>query len=325
MEVVRYHSTEHVNLWDQFISEARNTTFLFYRNFMDYHADRFNDHSVLVWHEGHIVACLPANEVSKTEICSYEGLTYGGLVVKNNLKLPLIIQVFSQVLEYYYQCGFQTLRYKAFPRLYNLLPSDEVDYCLFLVNAILYRKDVALAIDKRCTFEISGNYRREAKKAFSNGIRIRESDNFSLFWESILVPNLKNKFGVLPVHTAEEMILLKDRFPENIKLFTAFSSDNEMLAGVVIFDNKAVAHCQYIASTLKGRAEGALNALFIELITNEFPDRVYFDLGTVNEKQGRALNFGLLAWKERLGARSYSHDFYTIKTESFRLLNVDET
>jgi len=36
-------------LWDNFVSEAKNSSFLFYRNFMEYHQDRFEDHSLLLF------------------------------------------------------------------------------------------------------------------------------------------------------------------------------------------------------------------------------------------------------------------------------------
>ena len=44
------------------------------------------------------------------------------------------------------------------------------------------------------------------------------------FWE-ILDTNLKNKYGVAPVHTLSELQLLQSRFPQNIKLYLAYKDD----------------------------------------------------------------------------------------------------
>ena len=40
MTIIPY-SINRKEVWDQFIAQSKNGTFLFQRNFMDYHADRF--------------------------------------------------------------------------------------------------------------------------------------------------------------------------------------------------------------------------------------------------------------------------------------------
>ena len=50
--IVRYDAAQRV-LWDDFVENARNATFLFKRDYMDYHADRFADHSLIVRKGGH--------------------------------------------------------------------------------------------------------------------------------------------------------------------------------------------------------------------------------------------------------------------------------
>jgi hypothetical protein len=46
--------------WDEFVARAKNGTFLFFRQYMDYHADRFHDHSLLFFEENRLLALLPA-------------------------------------------------------------------------------------------------------------------------------------------------------------------------------------------------------------------------------------------------------------------------
>ena len=47
--------------WDDFVGRARNSTLLHLRSYMDYHADRFQDASlVMIDDKDHIVALLPA-------------------------------------------------------------------------------------------------------------------------------------------------------------------------------------------------------------------------------------------------------------------------
>jgi hypothetical protein len=61
--------------WDAFISASRNGTFLLQRGFMDYHADRFTDHSLLFFRDEKLIALLPAEEREGT-LTSHGGLTY---------------------------------------------------------------------------------------------------------------------------------------------------------------------------------------------------------------------------------------------------------
>jgi hypothetical protein len=312
----RFKFNEDEVLWNQFLTQSKNSTFLFNRNFMDYHKDRFNDHSLMIFDENdNLVSCFPANEKNKTEIVSLSGLTYGSFIFEAKLKLPIIINVFKLVLKYYSELGFEVIYYKAFPRIYNTIPSDELDYCLFLSDAKLYRRDTAIVINQENKIKYSGNIRREAKKAANSGIIISESEDFELFWNDLLIPNLIQRFGVNPVHTTHEIQLLRNIFPENIKLFLAKQKD-EILAGTVFFITENVAHCQYIAASDEGRINGALNLLFITLIDDKLRSKKYFDFGIVNESEGKSLNFGMLSWKERMGGRTISHDFYRITTSN---------
>ena len=47
MEIHRYEPTDKTS-WDKFVQGSKNGTFLFLRDYMDYHSDRFDDHSLMV-------------------------------------------------------------------------------------------------------------------------------------------------------------------------------------------------------------------------------------------------------------------------------------
>ena len=304
MNIVRY-SPDREKEWNAFLINAKNTTFLFDRGFMDYHQDRFQDHSLMVYNDkNNLIACLPANETADRTIWSHQGLTYGGFIFQNDLKLLVVMEVFRSILGYYSEKGFKLLRYKAFPRFYNDTQTDEIEYCLFLCKASLYRRDTALAVDREYPIQYAGNIRREAKKAKKGGVVIGEDTDFENFWYNVLTPNLENRFKVKPVHSAAEINLLKNKFPNKIKLFTAKNTEGKILAGTVFFLMKNVAHCQYISASNEGRSSGALNHLFITLLSDHFKDKRFFDFGIANEDDGQKINIGLLAWKERIDRKS---------------------
>ena len=121
------------------------------------------------------------------------------------------------------------------------------------------------------------------------------------------------KYGKHPVHSLQEIELLKTRFPENIKLYCA-CLNNELLAGVVMYySGDEVAHCQYIASTELGREKKALPLLFDYLIKESAQAGYkYFDFGISTEKGGLYLNDGLLRQKFRLGGRGIVYNTFEI-------------
>jgi hypothetical protein len=61
MQIERY-CTQREPLWNEFARRSKNGTFLFHRSYMEYHADRFEDFSLIVRDEdGHVFALLPAS------------------------------------------------------------------------------------------------------------------------------------------------------------------------------------------------------------------------------------------------------------------------
>ena len=129
--------------WDAFVSAAANATFLFHRDYMDYHHDRFRDHSLMVFRGPEVVALLPANLRSDGVLVSHEGLTYGGLVVGPHAGLKLVLSSLYAVLRHLVEEGISTLVYKRIPAFYSSRPDDDAAYGLFLVEAALFRRDCA--------------------------------------------------------------------------------------------------------------------------------------------------------------------------------------
>jgi len=314
LSVERYTASRKLE-WDRFVSAAKNATFLFSRDYMDYHRDRFTDHSLMIFNDQALVAVLPANLNANGTLISHEGLTFGGLVLSRAAKLGDVLACFHAVLHYLSQRQISKLLYKRIPDFYNTLPDDETAYALFLLDARLYRRDCATAISQADRLPFRRGHKRLIKIAISTGVRIVREASFQPFWERVLVPQLTARYGAKPVHTLEEITLLASRFPEQIKQFSAYCG-NDIVAGTTIYETPTVAHAQYGSVTEEGRHIGAEAYLFSTLI-EQYKDKRFFDFGISNEKEGRALNHGLLEWKEGFGARCYAHDFYEIATGNY--------
>ena len=312
---VRQYTASDKPAWDKFVSTAKNATFLFARDYMDYHSDRFTDHSLMVFKDLELVAVLPANLKADGTLISHEGLTFGGLVVACSATLENVLAYFYVVLRHLNQSGISKLIYKRIPGFYNTLPDDDVAYVLFMLDAKLQRRDCSATISQANRLPFRRGHKYLIKKATHHEVRMVQETSFQPFWEQVLTPQLATRYGAKPVHTLEEITRLASRFPEQIKQFSAYCGD-EIVAGTTIYETPTVAHAQYGAVTEKGRQIGAQAFLFSSLI-ELYKNKHFFDFGISNEHEGRVLNHGLLEWKEGFGARCYAHDFYEIVTGNY--------
>lgn len=219
--------------WDCFIANSRNGTFLFFRNYMDYHSDRFIDNSLLFRYKGKLIAVLPANREGDV-LWSHQGLTYGGLVLSSKCTADRVLNIFSLLFSWLSERGFSKFVYKCVPDIYHRYPSQEDLYALFRNNARLVARNLSTTVSIPCRMPFSQLRRRGIKKALSCGILVQESSDLESFWR-VLSENLSDRYNTLPVHTVEEMSLLKGRFPNNIRLFTACKGER-VVAGCVIFE-----------------------------------------------------------------------------------------
>ena len=286
---------------------------------MEYHHAKFDDYSLLVFKKDKLVAVFPANRVENM-IYSHQGLTYGGLVVQAALKFQDVLESFKALLIFLNSNGLGTLEIKLIPSIYNSLPSDELNYFMFLLNAELLRRDVLSVIDLNENISFSKNRIEGCKRAEKHELEIKEESEFDEFWNSILVPNLKLKHNINPVHSLREIALLRQRFPNNIRQFNVYYND-EIVAGTTIFETKNVAHSQYIAANGEKNILGSLDFLHLYLISKVFSEKAYFDFGISSENHGQNINRGLQFWKEGFGARTITQDFYRISTKNYFLLN----
>ena len=302
---IKRYKEEDKPQWDNFVAGSKNGTFLFHRNFMEYHADRFEDYSLLFYKNDKLISVLPANVVNTT-VYSHQGLTYGGLIL-HNLNGEEVHQLFKTLVSFLRDQGMHNFVVKSIPPFYHKKPANELYFELINQGGLLYHKDLNLAIDYSKPLSIHKNKLKHYRRQEDLGFTIAETENFSPFWDNVLIPRLATRHKVAPVHSLEEIQLLKSRFPDRIKQYEIRLND-EILAGITTFETGTVVKSQYGATTNSGEKYRALDYLFISLI-RKYKESGYhfFDMGTVTDG-----NFGLLKQKEELGCDIYTQDFYSI-------------
>lgn len=307
IEIERYRK-EKKEEWNSFANNAKNSTFLFQRGYMDYHSDRFEDYSLMFYEKGKLVALLPANK-NQSVLYSHQGLTYGGLVLNKKSTAKFVCDLFEELSAFLKEEGIEQVVYKALPFIYAQFPSDEPLYALSnLCKANIVSRDISSVIILNKTIPFSELRRRGKKKASAHGVKVRKTEDFGTFW-NILETNLKLKYNSKPVHTLSEIKLLHRRFPDNIQLWAVYEND-EMIGGTLLYISTQVVKTQYISASHRGKEICCLDFLFDHLINQSSYSQMYFDMGTSALDHSNNLRYPLLFQKEGFGARAVCCDTY---------------
>lgn len=301
--------------WDLMVLKANNGTLFHTRKFLSYHPPgRFTDHSLIFNKNNQPYILFPAAEQEiegKRFLVSHPGTSYGSFIVPEDISFADSYDIVESLIQYAKAQNFYGIRLTPPPTIYSQRLSNYIDFSLLQhgfrylkreISSILFLEDtVEQNLDK-----FKSSHKRAVRKAIKEGIEVRESDRFDEFYE-ILKNNLKIRHNVTPTHTLDELLKLKELFPNKINLFGAFLGD-KMVAGVVNFCcTKDVVLAFYISHDEKHQETRALNLLFYSIfewaIKNEFK---VFDFGifTVDEVP----NFGLARFKENFGASGMFRD-----------------
>lgn len=306
VEVIKYDK-HFYNEWNNFIESSYNGTFLFHRDYMEYHSDRFNDFSLMFYLNDKLATILPANSKEQT-IYSHGGLTYGGLIYAK-LGTEQILEIFNQLTGYLRSQSFKKLIYKAIPSFYHTKPAEQDLYALFINNGVLYRRDISSTV-LLSDYKISANRKQGYKKALNMGMKFEEQLDLSEFL-AIVNKLLINKYNTSSVHNLTELKYLSSKFPKNISMFSVIYN-NELLSGAIIYESHTTAHAQYLYSSDLGKQFRSMDFLIINLLNYYQDKKTYFDFGISTEDEGKYLNTNLIRMKEDFGATGKVYDAYQI-------------
>ncbi|MCZ8144819.1 GNAT family N-acetyltransferase [Flavobacterium sp.] len=312
MYQVSTYTSADFEAWNAFVAQSRNGTFLFHRHFMEYHADRFHDASLCVEKNGQLCAVLPAHRVDEA-LYSHYGLTYGGLVLAKGLHFSEVLAIFKALLAYAEAQGFATLFLKEIPPFYCCEFNGDIAYLMQLCSAKIHRADLLATVNLRQPLTISKTRRESIRRGQKKGLTIVEESNFEAFWNTLLIPNLRDRHQTQPVHSLAEITYLHQKFPQHIRHFNVYEG-TQLVAGTTVFDTGRVAHPQYVAADQRRSETGALDFLYHHLMTEVYAQRDVFDFGISNENQGKQVNSGLQFWKESYGAQPVVQHYYQVPT-----------
>jgi len=313
--LIRRYTPSDASVWNDFVASARNATFLFNRGYMDYHADRFADNSLIAFRRDKIAALLPANITPDGVLHSHQGLTYGGWILpRRHFDCGDMLTLFDVLIGYCRAEGICAVDYKPLPSIYASAPSDEALYVLWRYGAQCTEANISATVDITDNPGMNSVQRNQFNRCVRMGAQVVElcsDDDLALFY-ALLRSCLAERHDAAPVHTLDELLLLRRSFPANIRFFATKLYD-KMHAVICVYDTGMVRHCQYIATTPEGRKNNLLTPLTAYLMHTMLPGQRYFDFGTSNEDGGHILNTGLYAYKASYGATGIIHSRFRLE------------
>lgn len=319
--IIKYNP-ELERLWDNFVACSINGNFQESRCFLNYHKDRFKDHSLLFYKNNELVAVMPCNEMDNgSSLISHSGATFGGLIFADKYATITSYKwILDELEQYIKDKQFKHLELKMPSWLY--MRSDKhievLDYLLGL-RGFSCGEEVGfylncLTLDNNYEQHYAKLKKRKLKRAIKENLTFRKLvTNFEIEkFYSILEENY-TKFKTTPVHSYEELILLKESCIPNILSFYGVFSGAEMIAGSMVFDfnNKKVFHTQYLASRFEYLELCPNEFLYTKLIATARNEGFRFlSFGTSTLQHGTVFNEDLALFKEGFNTETYINRTY---------------
>lgn len=309
IRAIRYTDDKNTE-WNDFIKNSKNGLFMFNRNFMEYHKDRFSDSSLLFYDDEKLIAVMPAS-IKNDVLSSHGGLTYGGFIISNEIKQHHLNDCLTALKDFASHNGINKIIYKTVPHIFHRQPAEEDLYSLFYNGAKILKIEASTVVDLQNPLKMPKGRKAQVSRARRDGVLIKESEDFDSF---INLENkvLEERHGTKAVHTAKELTLLKSYFPENIILMGAFLQD-KMIAGTVLFVYENAVHTQYMAANETAREIGALDLAIATVIEQYRNSKKWLDFGISTENDGHYLNEGLISQKEGFGGRTNVYQTWIIE------------
>ena len=222
----------------------------------------------------------------------------------------------EQLVDYSKRENLDGIKLTQTPTIYSKRLSHYIDFAL-QKNGFLYSKreiSSILFLEKSIDENLSkfkSTHRTAVRKAEKSGVVVKETDDFISFYE-ILKKNLSIRHDVKPTHSLDELLHLKELFPDKINLFGAYIEE-KMVAGVINFiatENVVLAF--YISHNEDFQEVRPINLLFYKIFEWAIQKKYnVFDFGifTVNEEP----NMGLARFKENFGASGQFRDTMEIQ------------
>lgn len=322
--MIKIYEEQYEKQWDNLVlNESSNGNFLQTRRFLNYHKKgKFIDHSLMFFKGEQLVAVIPANlEDDGKSLISHSGSTYGGMIIGQNFCSTSNYKwMFKEMMNHFREEGYNYVEIRTSNWLYkrNDNINELLDY-YFQLNGFFNRKEVGFFINLA---NIDENYETNYDSLKKRKLKIAGKYNLS-FKELTTIEGIKEfydvlannmcKFGIVPVHTCEELIDFKfSRLRDEVFFYGVFYEEH-MIAGSMVFNfcSKKVFHTQYLCSRQDCLKLCPNEYLYTKLIKTAKDNGYRFlSFGTSTLEHGKVYNDSLGMYKEGFNTDSYVNTCY---------------
>lgn len=293
-----------------------------YNMFYDYRFISYNNafNKNIIWHHlifkdserNKVIAILNGCERirnGKKVYISCDGVSFGGFLWREKLNVVDFIKVVNAFKEYLKKNDFKLCLIRNQPFLYQKHLNEEYEYSLINQGFIISNHSITNIINlKEFEFEKLTNPKKRAIQKSEKNIEfdIIEKNINSKFLQSYYEVLYKNRQlkNVVPTHTLDELVYLKNNLPERIKFFSAKVKD--IIAGICILflvKNDVVLNF-YLATDEEYKKERVSDFLLFKSIEWAKESNYHFyDIGTSNV--GENLLEGLFEFKKKFMANGF--------------------
>jgi predicted N-acyltransferase len=251
MVTIKHYNRSKFDEWDHFVRQSNNGTIFHLQKFLDYHpVNQFDFHHLMFYDGNKLIAVLPAAVRNDGKLlASPIGASYGGLVL-GNIKYQKNEEIIDVLLEYSARQGFQKIHLTPAPVVYHKQPIQDIDYALTFKgfdNNLHYISHVV----KHCKGDHVAEFRATARKYIHRyqrnpDLNVKLANTTREFEEMypILLEN-KARHNARPTHTLDELIRIRELFPNEINLFAVRLKDKLIAASLNFRCNSQVLLCFY--------------------------------------------------------------------------------
>ena len=296
--------------WEKFISDSNNGTIFQKQAFLKYHINRtFVDGSLVIKNKGTIVAVVPA-AIKENILYSHPGSSYGGIVLSHNLDFKMIHDILKMIDEYCIAHKYKALFLINSPSIYQKKSDQSLDYLLQWNGFKQTELYISHAVDMSKTSDILSLLTKRKRRYINNNQELNsltfEEETYLDEFYDILIAS-KKKYNTTPTHSLDELIKLKDMFPQQIKLLVT-RNENKIIGGSLIFftnDNVALVFYNTILDEYRESQIAMLQLYKCMEIAKKY-NLHWIDFGvshTPEEENPLAPKFSLIHFKEQFNAK----------------------
>lgn len=307
IEVVRY-SDEWEKRWDDFVLQSNNGTIFHLQRFLHYHPkDRFQWHHLLFLEKGTIRGLLPAAEMGST-LESPIGASYGSIVT-GDIDFAASLELVDAFADYCRSQHFERTLLTAAPFIYQKTISQNIDYAL-AYRGFTYDKHYLSHAIRLGPLDFVATFQKTARRYVHKYLReknlhIEINTDYTSFYP-ILLKN-KERHGVKPTHSLEELLCLQKLFPDRLVLFMVYKGTQPIASSLVFVCNAQVALCFYNMLLYEYEEYNPIHAVMYE-VTKWAAEKGFgwLDIGVSQDTHAEnqmtpAMN--LIRFKEKFNAR----------------------